>query len=538
MDAVASQDRIESATTIFRALIGGRLSERYKAVETLNDPNSKIDVPTLRTLLRRAITEDYAAGKEAEQEDRAIARTRSWLLAALGKISPGDDDATNLVSKHVHENHEPYNWARYWSLEGLIASNNAKTKAVAQSVADNDDDPMVAMLATAYLGSLNDSNAVKKLRKNLEAPQRQWFALRALRVVPIPATVPALCKIVEAAGYTDETYDAIMALANVPSHWSHAATAGSALSAAIVKMRGSPWQDGMRTGTITGLGNLKVESSSPLLIEELTDDNPAIVREAARSLEKILGIRATVIRVVEAAAKAGAAASYVYGRALRWLNREAAANELETLMQTGSLGQQDIARDLLSELGGAVAFAKLRARTDVMRQYSEILEKAEEKVRELFETSVREAQNGFQIAVIMDVVVFAVGIILLLGSAGYALVMKGEISSWVGIGLTGGTGVLGVVYGVLIANPRRQVRESVDHLMRVKMVFLAYLRRLHQADQAYSRRLLDDEPITVEQVKSYSEAVGDIMKQTLEQDLSMVGKAAIPEKPAKVHGRA
>src|SRR5438132_1389730 len=82
---------------------------------------------------------------------------------------------------------------------------------------------------------------------------------------------------------------------------------------------------------ITGLGNLKVESSGPLLIEELADDNPAIVREAARSMEKILGLGVCVIRVVEAASKSGAAGTDAYGRALRWLNREAIAEELETL---------------------------------------------------------------------------------------------------------------------------------------------------------------------------------------------------------------
>jgi hypothetical protein len=310
-----------------------------------------------------------------------------------------------------------------------------------------------------------------------------------------------------------------MALGIVPSSWNHASTAAQNLSGAIVAMRGTPWKDGMRTGAISGLGNLKVESSGPLLIEELVDDNPGVVREAARAIEKILGLGVAVTRVVEAAARADEGRLVAYGRALRWLNRDAVAAELETLMGAGSARQQDMARALLSELGGAVAFQKLRARTDVMKQYSDVLEKAEEKIRELFETSVREAQKGFHWAVIMDLVVFTIGVLLVLGSAGYAMFTKGDLSTWVGVGVSSGTGVLGIVYGVLIANPRRQVRESVDHLMRVKMVFLAYLRRLHQADQAYARRLLDDAPITVEDVKGFSDTVGAIMAQTLSQSL-------------------
>jgi hypothetical protein len=130
----------------------------------------------------------------------------------------------------------------------------------------------------------------------------------------------------------------------------------------------------------------------------------------------------------------------------------------------------------------------------------------------------------------MDVVVFAAGIVLLLGSAGHALFTAGNLAKWAGVGLSSGIGVLGVVYGTLIANPRRQVCESVDHLMRLKMVFLAYLRRLHQTDQAYTRRLLDDEPITLDEVRGFADVVGNIMEGTVQQQLDISN----PDTPA--HG--
>ena len=82
--------------------------------------------------------------------------------------------------------------------------------------------------------------------------------------------------------------------------------------------------------------------------------------------------------------------------------------------------------------------------------------------------------------------------------------------------MSSGMGVLGVVYGVLIANPRKQVRESVDHLMRIKMVFLAYLRRLHQIDQAYTRQLLEEKPMTAEEVQGFSDIVGRILHETVQ----------------------
>ena len=520
MDAGTVQDGARLAASVYRALIGERAGDKYKARDMVNTPGSGVDRAVLRTLLQKAIADDYAAGKEEEQEDESIMATRSWLVGMLARISSGDDAATTTAAAHVEKAAEPYHWARYWALEGLIFCNNPVVEEVARKAALHVDDLLVSLLANAFLASRGDRKALAKVKKALaDGGDDTWFALRALRIVPLQATVPTLCDIVRGGIYSDVTYDAVMALGMVPGDWSHATAAAQALSATVVAMRGAPWKDGMRTGAITGLGNLKVESAAPLLVEELADDNPAIVREAARALERIRGLGVGVTRVVEAAARTDEGGLVAYGRALRWLNRDAVAEELETLMGAGSPRQQDAARALLSELGGAVAFQKLRARTDVMKQYADVLEKAEEKIRALFESSVVEAQKGFHLAVVMDVVVFAVGVLLLLGSAGYALWIKGDLSSWAGVGLAGGTGVLGVVYGVLIANPRKQVRDSVDHLMRVKMVFLAYLRRLHQADQAYARRLLDDRPISVEEVTGFSDTVGAVMAQTLSQSL-------------------
>ena len=96
---------------------------------------------------------------------------------------------------------------------------------------------------------------------------------------------------------------------------------------------------------------------------------------------------------------------------------------------------------------------------------------------------------------------------------------------WAGVG---GIGVLGVVYGLLIANPRQRVREAVDHLMKIKIIFLAYLRRLHQTDQAYTRLLLDSDKITAEQLKAYSDIVGAIMDTTAKQLTDLGAKGAGP----------
>jgi hypothetical protein len=334
--------------------------------------------------------------------------------------------------------------------------------------------------------------------------------------VPIEGTVPRLCEIVSYLDdYSDCAYDAIIALGSIPGTWNHAPVAAKALYNAIGPMRGAPWKDALRVAAITGLGKLQVSEFAPLLLDELTDDNPGIVRAAAQATAQVLGIGPAVIRIVEVAAKTDENGVLSLGRALRWLNREAVAAELEAQMGIGSNAQQNAARLLLGELGGTVAFQKLRARTDVMHQYSDVLERAEEKIRVLFESSVHEAQSGFQIAIYMDLAVFVLGIALIIVSATLAFKHDGNLKDWAGVGVPGVTGVLGVLYSLLVANPRKKVSEAVDHLMRLKLIFLSYLRRLHQIDQAYARRLLDDKPISPDETKHFTETVGRIMEDTL-----------------------
>jgi hypothetical protein len=187
---------------------------------------------------------------------------------------------------------------------------------------------------------------------------------------------------------------------------------------------------------------------------------------------------------------------------------------------------------LLIELGGLAAFQKVRARADAVAQYTKELEKVEKQIRDLFDRSIQEAQRGFRLATFMDLTVFVLGVLLLASSAALVLIGCGDLGNWVGVGATGGTGILGVVYGVLIKNPRRQIVQAVDHLMYLKVIFLGYLRQLHQADQAYTRRMLEDQPLTVQDVGDFSDLIGETMRIAVEQ-LSPTVSPRSPTEPEK-----
>jgi hypothetical protein len=526
---------LKSPVWIFTALTRDRGTVKETAIRAIDATIADSDRTTLRTLLLQALTKEYVAPAPGQSDDLKTRDTRCWILSALGRVADSDDQCNREVRRHLDMIREPYEWARYWTLEGLVAGKASDIDALARKIVVAGEEPLVLSLAYAILASRGDPECLKEVQDRLTQGSREtWAILRALRVVPVfnPTVIHTVCTIVDTGAYSDLTFDAIVALGRIPPDSQHAEGAAQVLAHYLVKYRW-PMYDSMRTRALVGLGNLRVTRIVAVLIEELFDDNPGIVSAASRSLEAVLGVRTATARIVEAAVTADSDTQAKLAAALRYMDRASVVEELETTMLTGSEAQQAAARNLLSEVGGAQAFQRLKARTTAVTQYIGVLEEAETKIRQLFEDSIIEARHGFKIAASMDIVVFGIGVFLVLASAVSILLAGGTLDSWAGVGIAGGTGLLGVVYGLLIANPRRQVRESVDHLMNLKVVFLAYLRQLHQTDQAYTRRLLDDRDFSANEVSSFTDMVGRSMTRAL-SELSPQprgGGAEIPKEP-------
>lgn len=249
--------------------------------------------------------------------------------------------------------------------------------------------------------------------------------------------------------------------------------------------------------TILGLGDLKARQSVETLLADLTDSNPSIAQAAAVSLERILGTEAAVSRILETASEAKrqqadmSRTMRLYASALRTMDEKKVVERLETAA-VSDVEDQELARLLLVEVGGMHAFQSLRVLTSAVKNYQEALRQAEQAIRTQFEATLREARGDFAVALGMDIIVFVLGIVLLSVSAAQAVGGGAQsTAAWVGVAATGGTGVLGILYGTLVAEPRVQVQQAVDHMMKLKVIFLGYLRQLHQIDQLYTRRMLE-----------------------------------------------
>ena len=115
----------------------------------------------------------------------------------------------------------------------------------------------------------------------------------------------------------------------------------------------------------------------------------------------------------------------------------------------------------------------------------------------------------------MNISIFSLGIILL-ATSGFSAVIQRDEQNWAATGISSGTGFLSVVYSLFINKPSRKIRKNTNHLMRLKVVFLGYLRELSQMDQSFSKNLLEVENIQREELQGYINQINECMNHALE----------------------
>ena len=139
---------------------------------------------------------------------------------------------------------------------------------------------------------------------------------------------------------------------------------------------------------------------------------------------------------------------------------------------------------------------------------------AQEKVNSMFETTMKDAKKGFLVAMSMDVTIFIIGVILISVSA-FIAIFNNQLSNWAGIGASGGTGVLSVLYSMFFSKPRKQVKDNVNHLMNLKIIFLAYLRELNQLDQSFSQKMIESDGLSESDISFFKQKLKDSMSEAV-----------------------
>lgn len=525
------------ANEIFVAMVDGTEAERGRAKKLLEEPD--LDREILRIKIIRELESKLYDTKNKKAE-HPIAWTKAWLLSTLGRVAEDDPNANKVLADHVDATIETHRWIRYWTLEGLYVSKSKNLKKLVTTIINRDKKPLVSMLAKAIMAEDGDAKALDEIKNALgemDDKMTQWIALRALRIVPLDGTLNLICNIVkkEFPGKVEIirdpktpviSYDAIGALGHANAIPGSADIAGDTIIPVISYLSSSPMYDNLRRKALKVLGKLKLKQAESIITQQLTDDNPAIVRDASWALEETVGTGMAATHVLEAAIIADTKHIQKYASALREMKRDDVIDVLEKYLVTGPMEHRQTVEQLLAAMGGAAAFATLQARKDVMKDYYQIFEKAETHISSYYERSFRNADAGFVIVTTMDIMMFGIGVFLIVVSAYYAMLSEGSLDIWAGVGagLATGGGILMVLVTRFYKDPRKNVEDTVDHMMLLSLVFFAYHRQLHLVSQGYTRALLEDKPLTSAEVNGYRDSIDEIMEKAINRMMAATRK--------------
>ncbi len=501
---------------ILESLINGPETDRAEGVQTLNDPEQEVDRIRLQVRILEILShQDEILFKPTGRSVPKI-EARPWLFCALAGLSIGNERISSLVRQHLFSETETDPEIRFRAFEGLVYSNPPDIEFLSRRLLEKEDSPQVRQLAGAVLAQRGDKSALKEIMAGIhhKDPSFQESTLRALGVIPLRPAVKPLCSIIADTQSTTLVSLAIAALGRVQGKRSIETTAHF-LSTFVSRINGILIWHKPEIQALYTLGRLKSPVGIPTLVKALCSSRAEIIAEAARALGKLEEPQATADRLVEAVKKSDRIPVARLCNLLRRKGLKAAASQVESAAQcpvTAKLGDSTITPPYE---GNGLSRDNIKEGVTSMDRMALTLGETDKAVKELFEDSFQETRNDFRMTTLMGAVVFLLGISLVALSAWLILSQKGNLQGWYGLAITGLVGAVGVVYGVLTAQPRRQMRESVEQLMYLRVIFLAYMRQLNQADQAYSRRLQDNDSIVAQDVDEFSKMVGTAMQSAV-----------------------
>lgn len=167
-------------------------------------------------------------------------------------------------------------------------------------------------------------------------------------------------------------------------------------------------------------------------------------------------------------------------------------------------------------IGGDTAIDSLMGvlQTNLEKYFQRPIHDLNTDTHQNWKKTIKYAQYGFMMRMIMSVLVFIIGILLLCISS-YEFFLgnsTGEELFGVGISFVAG---LGTMLTVIYTGPLRQIRESVNDLGIASAAFIAYVHRVLEISHTFSFYYLNQN-ITFEEMEKSSELIDKAMRNTIE----------------------
>jgi HEAT repeat protein len=487
----------------------------------------------------------------SEDGDPLQSEVRSWGTTALSELSKLTKTSDKIVRQAVIKclMRETGPTSRYWMLLAAyeMSTPQGELKPVVEAIArkyrqgvaskkfeetfDSLDElnERAAPLAIAIQANWGDAGAVDCLEILLKSAQfgLMWSACRALEVVGVRELLNILTEVAsDRRTWPDIRNRCIAAIGAIESP-----AAAHALSGLLATERDPI----LRESVIQGLVNLGTNKSVRALIEKsskkekssysiadslvpaLLDENAQIRHRTAQALLKVIG---DLIddeqddekkKIADENARKGASERIVAElirekvdvkdgvpklvdalRAVDPPEANIASTVLNRYLFDEDLSIKQRAQNALRLLGGERAVQTLASqRSEVLAAYNNLLTKADEPIQKLFEDTMAQARQSFLISQIMSIVVFVVGIGAIITGLWFAFTGEaGTTESIFGAGTTI-IGVIAVLLDLMVRDPHKRVQEATSVLLRIKVIFLGYLRQIHQIDATFKHEFIE-----------------------------------------------
>jgi hypothetical protein len=443
-----------------------------------------------------------------EQLDSATERwPRTWSLSVLSEI--GSANGTKKVLDHTFDPPETDAWARHFALINAANFIPFPTEQIEKATKDTDVLPRATALRL-LLANGQDKYAEDLLNMlwDQTVPDGIWAAARALRnrsdmkMKPLRNHIEGqfidpLIKIAsDTYIYLDTRWEAVQALASFNHHKGEVA---SLLGDLLIKDKDAT----NRRFYLEALLKLNQPNESQAALIKAVEDSDAQIRlDAANALKTMLGAEKSIQLLLPTALEREKNTALLVD-ALRDIDSDLAATAMRDALSNPDSKVSTRANQLLTQLGGqAAAQILMSERAKALKNYTDILNDADKDVREHFKELMSQAKFAFWLSLGMHIIVFIIGVWVLIASLSLAL--KGgssALATWIGVGGAGASALV-ILLSAFYRSPLRNVRDSLNALMQVDVVFLGYVRQINQIDATFKHMFLDARDFGTQQMKA------------------------------------
>lgn len=152
------------------------------------------------------------------------------------------------------------------------------------------------------------------------------------------------------------------------------------------------------------------------------------------------------------------------------------------------------------QVGGVVALDEM-VRRDLREQFQNPIKVLNDLTKDHWETTIKYAQQGFKVRMIMSEIVFGSGVCLLVVSALWIIFGGLTPERLLGPGVTLAAG-LGAMLAIIYTGPLKDIKQSVTDLSVASAVFIGYVHRVLEISHTFSFAYLEKKMTYAEMERS------------------------------------